>query len=766
MKVSALLLLISLIWFAVNLVRPVGPHVLLWLPTPISALILTAIFRRTARTTSLLMPTRRFWGQLSIAAVLVGIAASSQAIDVLLHPEAGGSYIGPVLLIFDSCAIAIIVYALYRLPLGALTPGERLRVALDGGTVMAGAAVFILRFQTRQALGTDDGLALAGSLVLAVLALVVVLAVAKVVLSGYEFIDQSALRWLAFAIFFGATSSMLQPLLAPYPYLLVTQISVPGVFCLGAWAAERQRVAVVTPHRRAIAHDRRPFSLVPYGAVAAVDALLLTDTWLGDPSDNRMIVVGAVTLTALVVVRQITAFRDNGQLLARLDYTATHDALTQLPNRTLFGHRLHQALTAPGSRPVSVALIDLDDFKEVNDTLGHEVGDLLLVSVAQRLVACVRAEDTVARLGGDEFVVVLDGADPAAADLAAERMIAAFDQPVVVDGHELPISISIGIALGHTGDEASMLLRHADIAMYAAKKLIGTAYLHYDIGMASAVTDQASLGTQLRTAIADGQLFLLYQPIVSLHDGSLIGVEALVRWEHPVHGVVAPDAFIPVAERTGLIVPLGRWVFREACRQFAAWVIEHGNCAPATLNVNISARELREPDFAENAATTMAECDIAAHRIVLEVTESMVIELGPSIAILAQLRALGIRISLDDFGTASSTLSLLHNCPVDEIKLDKSFTQAEIDGRTPMAAAVVLLAHTLGLHAVAEGVETPEQAEQLRSLGYTAAQGYLFARPMRPEHISEWLDSKQSQGMVTSSSTGNVSTILGLRVGS
>jgi diguanylate cyclase (GGDEF)-like protein len=740
MQVSWVVVLVGAVWFAVNMVRPVGPHLLLWVATPVNAVVLTATFRRTGRTEALPLPTRRFFNHLGLAAALVGVATVGQAVDVVAHPTVGGPHNGPVLLTVDSVAIAVIIYALYRLPVGTLTRGERLRVALDGATVLTGTSVFIWHFQTRLALGSGSTTAVLASLVISVLAFVVVLAVTKVALSRYRFIDKSALRWLAIAIFLGATGTLLQPLIGTSrPFMVTTQFVVPVVFCCAAWAAERQRAAASAPRGGFIDEGHAAFSFVPYGAVAAVDALLESVIWSGDRSDERVIVASAVFLTALVVTRQITAFQDNSRLVTRLDHGATHDALTQLPNRALFGTRLQQALAAPGNRPISVALIDLDDFKEVNDTLGHEVGDLLLVAVAQRLAACVRVGDTVARLGGDEFVVVLDGAESTTTDLAAGRMIAALGQPVLVDGHELEIQASIGIADGRTGDDASVLLRHADIAMYAAKKLAGTTYLHYHGGMATIVTDHAPLGAELRDALADGQLFLLYQPIVALADCGLVGVEALVRWTHPVHGTMSPDTFIPVAERTGLIVPLGRWVFREASRQFAVWCAEHADAAPVVLNVNVSARELRESDFAAYVASTLAEFGIDAHHVVLEITETTALDLGPSVATLHHLHSLGIRISLDDFGTANSTLSLLHDCPVDEIKLDKSFTQARPDGRIPMAAAVLHLAHALGLHAVAEGVETAEQAEQLRAMGYPTAQGYFFGRPTSAKQIDEWL---------------------------
>ncbi|MFL6111351.1 MAG: putative bifunctional diguanylate cyclase/phosphodiesterase, partial [Catenulispora sp.] len=322
------------------------------------------------------------------------------------------------------------------------------------------------------------------------------------------------------------------------------------------------------------------------------------------------------------------------------------------------------------------------------------------------------------------------------ADLAAERMMTALREPVRADGHELPIRASIGIADGGTGDEPSVLLRRADIAMYAAKNVAGTAYLHYTDAMAAAGSDHANLGAELRAAIAEDQLFLLYQPIVALDDGRVLGAEALVRWDHPVHGTLAPDAFIPIAERTGLIVPLGRWVLRTALRQLADWSARHGSDAMSLLNINISARDLREPGFATFVGGLLHEYDVPADRVTLEVTESMVVESGAPVTNLHELRALGVRVSLDDFGTGHSTLTLLHDVPVDEIKLDRSFTQSAIDGRVPVSAAVIHLAQALGLHAVAEGVETAEQVEQLHSLGYLAAQGYYFARPMPADSLS------------------------------
>ncbi len=738
---SGLLMAVTLGWFLVNLIHPVGPAALLWAPSLGGGVLLTAIYARTARTATLLPPVRRFWRHLTLVAALVTFASTTQGVDVLTSPDVRGQHLGTVMQLCDGLAVLVIIYALYRLPLARQTFREFIRLGLDAGTVMLATAVFMWHFQTRYSIGAHDtDTNVLASLGLTVIALLAVFGVVKVVLSNRGLVDPAALRLFALAMLIGALGPAFRDYVEPFrPHLFPTMADIPAVYFFAAWAGERQRRAVSGPRRGAAEARRRSFSLLPYCAVAAVDGLLLFVTWSGERADHRMIVSAAVLLTAIVMIRQVSAFQDNGRLLEQLDHTATHDALTDLPNRVLFHKRLKSALTAPGDRPVSVALIDLDDFKEVNDTLGHEVGDLLLIAVADRLRGCLRQEDTVARLGGDEFVVVLDGADPAAADLAAERMMAALHEPVRADGHELPIRASIGIADGRSEQEPSVLLRHADIAMYAAKNIPGTAYLHYTDAMATAGSDHAHLGAELRTAIADEQLFLLYQPIVALDSGRVLGAEALVRWEHPVRGTLAPDAFIPVAERTGLIVPLGRWVLRTALRQLADW-----KDPVSILNINISARDLREPGFAAFVGDLLREHDVPADRITLEVTETMALEAGEPTVNLHQLRALGVRVSLDDFGTGHSTLTLLHDVPVDEIKLDRSFTQSAIDGRVPVSAAVIHLAQALGLHAVAEGVETAEQAESLLSLGYLAAQGFYFARPMPADTLGALITDQRS----------------------
>ncbi|GIF19724.1 diguanylate cyclase (GGDEF)-like protein [Actinoplanes tereljensis] len=723
---SAAITAVAFVLLVVNAMHPVLPWLVLWLPLIAGTGPLVVNFWRTSRTEHLPAPTRRFWRHLFVATVLVGLGAIAQTVSTVTATaaELSGAPISSGQLIFDGAAVLMIIYSLLRLPVGKQTRGELFRLFLDAGTVMLACAVFVWHFSTRHALGQSDSRIAYTMLAITVLTMLAVFAVAKVVLTDTSsHLDRGAMRLIGVAVALGGIGPILRPLLEPIdPHLFPDVVVLPAVFFFASWAAVRQRAAEYGPRRGVREPRRRSFSVLPYIAVAGVDALLLGVALPADAPDRRVIVVSAVALTTLVVLRQITAFIDNGRLLRRLDHSATHDGLTQLPNRVLFHERLIKALTTPGDRPVAVALIDLDDFKEVNDTLGHEVGDLLLIAVAQRLDACIRAEDTVARLGGDEFVVVLDGADPEAADLAAQRMVEALREPVLADGHELPIRASIGIADGHSGDDPSLLLRQADIAMYRAKGIVGTAFLHFTPG-----ADHHDLGAELGKAIDDGQLYLLYQPIVALPDHRVLGAEALVRWRHPTHGTLPPQSFIPLAERTGLIVPLSQWVLRAAIGQLATWTDDS-----LTLSVNVSARDLREPGFAATVAVLLTEYGIAPRRLTLEVTSIDSDESCPSVA---ELRSMGVRVALDDFGTGPSSLTMLTDCPVDELKLDSSFTQA----RNPAAATVLTLARSLGMTAVAEGVETPDQANRLHDLGYGSAQGFYFARPLSPEKFSELL---------------------------
>jgi diguanylate cyclase (GGDEF)-like protein len=712
-----------------------GPVVLVWLPALISAAVALRYLRRTARMSCLPDVARVYWRAVTVAVGLVGAGAAISAADTVLH---GGLSVQPPSVPSLACytlAMLVLLWGLYRIPVNARTSGERLRVWLDAATVALGSATFMWHYLAHHDAHTDVHSSGDEHVELWTLALALtgIGAVAKLALPNDGVINRRSLRLLAMALVAGSAGTVPHRLVLDDPPLNAIVYVIPVVLFFVVWSAEQQRRAGPST---AVASRRNPFSVLPYLAVVAVNSLLLSLVAAGDTDHLLPVALGAVLLTGLVVVRQLTAYWENRNLLHRLEYGATHDALTELPNRAYFAERLRHALATSNGRPLSVALIDLDSFKIINDTLGHNAGDALLVAVGRRLAANVTPRDTVARLGGDEFVVVLDGTDPTGADIAVRRILDGLSVPFWADGHELLVSASIGIADGRNGDNASELLRQADVAMYAAKRQGGAGHLHYRHDMGGSSADHAHLGAELRQALGTDQLFLLYQPLVSLDDSAMVGVEALVRWQHPERGLISPADFIPLAERTGLIIPLGRWVLAQACRQAVAWTERYGDAAPQVINVNVSGRELREPNFPDHVAAILADTGLPPHRLVLEITETTVLALGSSVTNLHTLRATGIRIALDDFGTGQSTLTLLHDCPVDELKLDRSFTQSDtVDRRDTMAVAVIQLAQALGLETVAEGVETAQQADRLRALGYHVVQGFFFARPLSVEQI-------------------------------
>ncbi len=426
----------------------------------------------------------------------------------------------------------------------------------------------------------------------------------------------------------------------------------------------------------------------------------------------------------------------------RLTRQALHDALTDLPNRILLQDRLaHElAVAAHSGAPVALLLLDLDGFKEVNDTLGHTVGDLLLRQVSARLCGALRAGDTVARLGGDEFAALLPGAGEDGARAVAQTIMEALDAPFVVEGQGLRVGGSIGIALAPAhGMDADALLRRADVAMYAAKRAGGAVF--YDPARDAHGPLRLSIMNDLRHAIAADGLILHYQPKVDLASGQVSGVEALVRWPHAAHGLIPPDQFIPLAEQSGVIVPLTVWVLETALRQRQAWLAAGHTFGVA---VNLSARALREAALPETVKRLLAEYGVAPAALTLEITESaLMADPAAALAVLRRLAALGVRLSIDDFGTGYSSLAYLKNLPVDEVKVDKSFVRGlglRAEARDfAIVAAVLGMAHSLGLDVVAEGVETEGEWMTLGGLRCDTVQGYLVSRPLPAPALDEWL---------------------------
>lgn len=425
----------------------------------------------------------------------------------------------------------------------------------------------------------------------------------------------------------------------------------------------------------------------------------------------------------------------------QLLHEAYHDSLTGLPNRTLFSDRLQQA-AARSKRTASalfaVLFLDLDGFKIVNDSLGHMVGDQLLVMIGQRLSHGVREVDTVARLGGDEFAVLMNdlGADSDAVRLA-ERIQESLAAPFTLGTHEIFTSASIGIALSSSDyEQPTELLRDADTAMYRAKAVGKAHHVVFDKGMHTRVMARLRLETDLRRAIERNEFYLEYQPIVLLESGRVTGFEALIRWNHPERGLVSPGEFIPAAEESGLVVPLDLWVLREGCRQMSTWRAKFRPDGPWSISVNLSGRHFTEPGLIDQIDQILQETELDGRWLRLEITESAIMEHTESaIAMIRQIRERGVGLSMDDFGTGYSSLSYLHKFAFDILKIDRSFVSriGPHGKHSEIVATIVTLAHSLGMKVVAEGVETREQSEYLRALSCQYGQGYYFSKPVRFE---------------------------------
>ena len=446
---------------------------------------------------------------------------------------------------------------------------------------------------------------------------------------------------------------------------------------------------------------------------------------------------------AVIVFRDVSTAR---AMAAEMTYSAQHDFLTRLLNRMLLNDRVSQAIVlAPRhSNKVAILFLDLDGFKHINDSLGHPIGDKLLQSIAKRLVDCVRSSDTVSRQGGDEFVVLLSEVHrPEDAAISALRILQAVAEAHPIDQHDLHVTASIGVSVyPDDGQDAETLIKNADTAMYQAKENGRQSYQFFKPAMNVRAVERQSIEENLRRALERQEFALHYQPKINLRTGEISGAEALLRWMHPVRGPVSPAQFIPVAEDCGLILPIGQWVLREACRQARAWA--DAGLPLATMAVNISSMEFREDNFIESVFTTLSETGLDPKSLELELTESVLMKRAESAAsILETLRARGVHIAVDDFGTGYSSLSYLRKFPIDALKIDQSFvrqiTSAPDD--TTIVTAVISMGRSLKLRVVAEGVETQEELAFLQARLCDEAQGYYFSHPVPPQQFAKLLKS-------------------------
>jgi diguanylate cyclase (GGDEF)-like protein/PAS domain S-box-containing protein len=428
----------------------------------------------------------------------------------------------------------------------------------------------------------------------------------------------------------------------------------------------------------------------------------------------------------------------------RIVHMARHDALTDLPNRTMLRERLEYELKrVKRGEGLAVLCLDLDNFKSVNDTLGHPIGDELLKVVADRLRSCIRDSDTIARLGGDEFAIIMTAVeDPRAAVALAKRIRESITKPYHLDGHQLLTDISIGISLAPVdAGEPDLILKNADMALYGAKADGRGTYRFFEPEMDARMKARRELEMDLRKALANAELELHYQPLVNLETNAVTGFEALLRWNHPARGLVSPADFIPIAEETGIIVPIGEWVLRQACQEAVNWPDD------VKVAVNLSPVQLKNKNFVELVINVLANSGLPADRLQLEITETVLMQnTFNTLATLQKLRGLGVQIALDDFGTGYSSLSYLRSFPFDKIKIDRSFVQDLSNSKEPLAIvhAVAGLAKSLNMVSTAEGVETNEQRDALQSLGCVEMQGYLFSKPRPSGEVAAVLLQSQA----------------------
>jgi diguanylate cyclase (GGDEF)-like protein len=642
----------------------------------------------------------------------------------------------------------LMLWGLLHFATGRRDLAERLRLVLDLAVVAVGGSIvvfYVVLGPTVVQSGTE-GLQDAFSIAYPVGDMVLLVGLASVLLRRTAVSSARALQFVTVGMMFFVAADLLYGYITlhstyqggdPVDSLWMIAIAVFAVAGAAQGSPEASGDVTLEP-------GRHRANWAPVIATAVGFGLLVFNERHQPLLPNMTLVIAAVVLATLVSVRQFLAQRDLLRTQGTLSHQSLHDALTGLPNRALVIDRAERMLARArrSRRPMAALYVDIDGFKQVNDRFGHAAGDELLRVVSGRLLGMVREADTVGRLGGDEFVVLLENSSlDAGPELVAERMCHVLAEPVELaraDGRTLSVSSSIGIALGEQ-ESADELFREADFALYEAKGAGKNRWAAFESRMHTAAKDRLELEMDLKEALDANQFFLLYQPTFNLQTEEMTGVEALIRWRHPVRGIIAPDAFIPLAEETGLIVPIGRWVLRTACQQAAIW---HRHGRGLGMAVNLSGRQLDESDLVQDVADALKFTSLDPLALTLEITETALMrDAGAAARTLTALKALGVRIAVDDFGTGYSSLAYLRQFPVDALKIDRSFISgiAASGDSKALIHTLVQLGKTLGLETLGEGIEEQAQLRHLQDEDCDSGQGFLFARPLEAAAVDEVL---------------------------
>jgi diguanylate cyclase len=642
----------------------------------------------------------------------------------------------------------LLLWGLLRFSVGRRALTEGVRLTLDIAIVAIGGAVVVIYVVLGPTVVTSgpDPLQTAFSIAYPVGDMILLVGLGSALLRRVAPSSSRSLQFMAIGLLAFTAGDLV------YGYITLHGTYSGGdpvdslwMVAIALWAVAAAAQAAPGPAVESDDEPRRSrASWPPFIAVTVVFGLLVFSQRNDTLLPNVTLVIAAVLVTALVSIRQFLAQKDLLQTQGRLSYMSLHDALTGLPNRALVIDRAEQMLARArrSEMPVAALYVDIDGFKHVNDSLGHAAGDELLRVVAARLCGVIRGADTVGRLGGDEFVVLLqDLTFDAGPELVAERICDVLSQQIELADTELrtlSVTTSVGIALGQRGT-ADDLLRDADLALYEAKGAGKNRWVTFESRMQTVAQDRLALELDLKEALDRDQFFLLYQPTFDLQSETITAVEALIRWRHPVRGVVSPDSFIPLAEETGLIVPIGQWVLRTACEQAAAW---HRQGRSIGLSVNVSARQLDNDAIVHDVADALATTELDPGSLTLEITETTLMHDAESAAqTLRELKIQGVRIAIDDFGTGYSSLAYLRQFPVDALKIDRSFISgiAASHESEALIHTLVQLGKTLGLETLGEGIEEQSQLEHLQREQCDSGQGFLFARPLEREAIDAML---------------------------